>query len=382
MAEHHALLDIHHEVIAPPPIPHLPSYAEKTEVTNFQPIAVGQFSAHKVSDVLGTRYPFPKSAHYDYTEATTAYGRNAVSKTLQVLSQLSSGEEGQEGQNDERVTLVKRANVTKLLEALYDHTVIGDSLAGEKGNENVALLKELLSDADADVRKGAAQALGRFAILIQGRKAICDSGCAESLAFMLEDLDSADVRLAAGKTLLVLTQSIDGWNPTVVHITFAIPGTHVGCDTSRRDEVADNVSEGKVAFPLLCFASSIRCLILTSGVPLTGRGQDGPSTTRDLGGSMRPTILQNRSELSGTDSCCTFLSARFDRQSQRLALLKSCSQLSRISSKRKRPLNSRSRCHTDPPTCTLAIHLEWSPMFHQRLVDRSRTCVALGNEAG
>eukprot|EP00961_Rhodomonas_salina_P045552 611643-Rhodomonas_salina.1 len=168
MAEHHALLDIHHEVIAPPPIPHLPSYAEKTEVTNFQPIAVGQFSAHKVSDVLGTRYPFPKSAHYDYTEATTAYGRNAVSKTLQVLSQLSSGEEGQEGQNDERVTLVKRANVTKLLEALYDHTVIGDSLAGEKGNENVALLKELLSDADADVRKGAAQALGRFAILIQG----------------------------------------------------------------------------------------------------------------------------------------------------------------------------------------------------------------------
>eukprot|EP00286_Rhodomonas_abbreviata_P012440 CAMPEP_0181317392 /NCGR_PEP_ID=MMETSP1101-20121128/16443_1 /TAXON_ID=46948 /ORGANISM="Rhodomonas abbreviata, Strain Caron Lab Isolate" /LENGTH=416 /DNA_ID=CAMNT_0023424781 /DNA_START=92 /DNA_END=1342 /DNA_ORIENTATION=- len=241
MAEHHALVDIHHEVIAPPVIDHLPYYAEKTIVTHYQPCAVGKKPAHAVSDQLSKRYPYPERAAYNFTEPSTAYGRNAVSKTMQVLNQLV-----EEGQDSPQATVVKRANIVKLLEALYDHNVIGDSLAGEAGTENVALLKQLLSDSDAEVRKGAAQALGRFAILIQGRKAICDSGCTESLAMMLDDLDSADVRLAAGKTLHVLTQSIDG-----------------------RDEVADNVSEGKVVVTMvraLLAISAVRSQVATPGL--------------------------------------------------------------------------------------------------------------------
>jgi hypothetical protein len=201
MAEHHALISVHHEVIRPPHIQHLPSYKAKTAVTADQPSDVGKKALHAISDHLSSRFPYPEPARFNYLEPTVAYGREGVRKTMNVLRELIEQPPDAAG-----VVELKRANISKLLEALYDHTTIADAVASENTSDHMALLKDLLSDPDSDVKRGTAEVLGRFSGILQGRKAICASGCAESLAFMLEDPDSADVRLAAGKTLHMVTQ--------------------------------------------------------------------------------------------------------------------------------------------------------------------------------
>lgn len=229
MAEHHALLSVHHEVIAPPQTRHLPSYTGESPVTGWQPSHVGKQVSHVISDQLSKRTPYPEPAIFDPLQPTIAYGREGVAKTMGVLRQLVDWE------NQEEVLELKRANIQKLIEAIYDHTIVGETVTGPSCNDDVALLKKLLLDEDAEVKRGTAEVLGRFSAILQGRKIVCASGCAESLAFMLEDPDSADVRLAAGKTLQVLVQSIDG-----------------------RDDVVLNVAEGKVVVMM------VKALIATS----------------------------------------------------------------------------------------------------------------------
>lgn len=229
MAEHHALLSVHHEVIAAPQSRHLPSYRSHSVVTGFQPSDVGKQISHKVSDQLSLRTPYPEATKFDYLEPTVAYGREGVAKTMRVLRQLVDSDKPEE------VMQLKRDNIEKLIEAIYDHSIIGETVMGPSSDDDVALLKQLLTDEDPAVKRGAAEVLGRFSAILQGRKIVCASGCAEALAFMLEDPDSAEVRLAAGKTLQVLTQSIDG-----------------------RDDVVLNVAEGKVVVMM------VKALIATS----------------------------------------------------------------------------------------------------------------------
>ena len=127
-------------------------------------------------------------------------------KTAEVLRTLINQESG-EGSWDAEI---KRANILKLLEPLLDTMVIGDTTISDNQDEIMMLLKDLLSDADPMVRKGAADVLARLATLLQGREGICRVGCVDALARLLEDPDSSDVRLSAGRALLVLTQSVDG----------------------------------------------------------------------------------------------------------------------------------------------------------------------------
>jgi len=215
MAEHQALISLHHEVIRPPEIQHLPSYRFKAEV--------GKQVAHNVSDHLSGRTPYPQPAKFDRLQPTIAHGKRGVTKTVEVLQELVDIElEEVDDDERQRVANLKRDNVSKLFEAIYDITVIGDAVANTSEINTVALLKQLLADPDPQVRTGAAQVLGRFCAILQGRKAVCASGCAEQLAFMLEDPEHADVRLASGKTLHILTQSIDG-----------------------RDDVVDTVADGQ-----------------------------------------------------------------------------------------------------------------------------------------
>uniref|UniRef100_A0A7S0Z6F1 Radial spoke protein 8 n=1 Tax=Hemiselmis tepida TaxID=464990 RepID=A0A7S0Z6F1_9CRYP len=224
MAEHHALLSVHHEVIAAPQIKHLPSYRSHTEVTAYLPSDVGKQVPHVLSDQLAKRYPYPEPAHYDDLQPTVAYGRQGVTKTMGVLRRLvQEPDDAVRSLSEDAILELKQANIQKVNEAMYDHSVVGDTVTGENADRNVELLKVLLADKDPVVKRGAAEVLGRFSSILQGRKAVCSSGCAESLGEMLEDPDSADVRLAAGKTLHILTQSIDG-----------------------RDDVVLNVAEGKV----------------------------------------------------------------------------------------------------------------------------------------
>jgi len=208
--DHHAMIQVHHEEISPPQHPQLPDYPSKSTVTGWQPSAVGKAAMHGVSDVLASRYPYPSDTMYDALEPSIAYGRNGVPKTMMVLRQLVDLTSSGEAVDEEDLTRQKRANVAKLIEALCDHTVIGDALTADKLEGGTVLLKELLADSDVQVRTGAAAALGRLATLTQGRKAICESGCAEALAHLLEDAEGADVRLEAGRTLGALARSQDG----------------------------------------------------------------------------------------------------------------------------------------------------------------------------
>jgi len=222
--DHHALIGRHNEALAPPATAHLGSYHQHSEVTAGQPHNVGKRAAFVVSDQLASRYPYPEDNPYDFEEPSIAYGRNGVTKTLQVLEGLKDASGGDE----ERISRLKRENIGKLFEALNDHRTIGDTVISAQQSKVMGLLKELLTDADPAVRQGAARVLGRLATLIQGRQALCESGCAESIAGMLEDMDSADVRLEAGRTLTVLTCSVDG-----------------------RDEVAEKLSDGAVVVKMV-----------------------------------------------------------------------------------------------------------------------------------
>ena len=223
MAEHHALIGLHNETMAPPRSAHLASYNTLSEVTAGQPHNVGKM-AYFISDSLRTRYPYPEDVEYDFQEPSIAYGRKGVTKTLEVLRQLVDAKSGDE----EHTTLLKQLNIEKLFEALNDHRTIGDTVNSTHKSTVVSLLKELLTDAEPAVRQGAAKVLGRLASLIQGRKVLCESGCAESIAAMLEDMDSSDVRLEAGRTLKTLTCCVDG-----------------------RDEVAEKVSDGAVVVKMV-----------------------------------------------------------------------------------------------------------------------------------
>jgi HEAT repeat protein len=208
--EYHALIGVHHESIAPPMTAHLPSYNTESEVTAGQPHNVGKKASSSFSDHLSARYPYPEDVHYDHQEPSIAYGRKGATKSLAVLRELLDDRETDQARN----VRLKLLNVAKLREALSDHRSIGDTVNSKQQSSAVSLLKELLMDADPGVRQGAAGCLGRLAMLFQGRQALCQSGCAEALAGMLEDMDSADVRLEAGKTLKTLTDAVDGREST------------------------------------------------------------------------------------------------------------------------------------------------------------------------
>ena len=231
MAEHHSLISRHHESLGPPEARHLAPYTTLSEATAGQPHNVGKLAAYSISDQLSSRYPYPEDVQYDFQEPSIAYGREGVSKTLKVLRELVDAG----GDSDDSARL-KHANIAKLHEALSDHRTIGDTVNSKQQGAVMGLLKELLSDPDAGVRQGAAGVLGRLATLIQGRQALCQSGCAEAIAAMLEDMDSAGVRLEAGRTLKVLT-----------------------CSTDGRDEVAEKVSDGAVVVKM------VRALLHISG---------------------------------------------------------------------------------------------------------------------
>jgi hypothetical protein len=231
MAEHHALIGRHHESLGPPAATHLADYRTLSEVTAGQPHNVGKLATYSISDQLASRYPYPEDAKYDFQEPSIAYGRAGVTKTLQVLRDLVAA-----GSDSDDSAMLKQANIAKLHEALSDHRTIGDTVNSKQQSSVMGLLKELLSDPDAGVRQGAAGVLGRLATLIQGRQALCQSGCAESLAAMLEDMDAAGVRLEAGRTLKILT-----------------------CSTDGRDEVAEKVSDGAVVVKM------VRALLSISG---------------------------------------------------------------------------------------------------------------------
>lgn len=153
MAEHHSLLDLHHEVIRPPDISHLAPYRAKTKVTTWLPADVGKQSAHSVSDHLPGRSPYPEPAPYDYLEPTISHGRMGVSKTVDVLKQLVEMEIVEDDDDSkDRVLRLKRSNVNKLLEAIYDHAVIGEAVANTSSKiDNVVLIKALLSNPDPQV---------------------------------------------------------------------------------------------------------------------------------------------------------------------------------------------------------------------------------------
>jgi hypothetical protein len=198
MAEHHGLVSVHNEKMAPPSTAHLASYRTLSEVTAGQPHNVGKNATDATSDDLNSRYPYPQDVEYDFQEPSIAYGRNGVSKTLQVLRELVDDTGG----DAERNTMLKQQNIEKLKEALSDHRSIGDTVNSTQQSFVVGLLKELLLDADPGVRQGAAASLGRLAMLIQGRQALCQSGCAESLAAMLEVPQSFFTSYAFPTTLL------------------------------------------------------------------------------------------------------------------------------------------------------------------------------------
>ena len=200
--EHHALIGVHNEGFATRTV-HLPEYNTLSDVTAGQPHDVGKLGAYSTSDFLSARYPYPEDVEYDFEEPSVAYGRNSVTKTLAVLRHVVDA-----GGDDDRE--LKQRNIDKLYEALKDHRTIGDTMKPSQQSVVVGLLKELLTDDKPTVRQGAARVLGRLATLMQGRQALCESGCAEALAGMLEDLDSPDVRMEAGRTLKTLTCSTDG----------------------------------------------------------------------------------------------------------------------------------------------------------------------------
>jgi hypothetical protein len=220
MAEHHALIGVHCESIAPAVTAHLRSYNTLSEVTAGQPHNVGKLAAFSNSDFLSARYPYPNGVEYVFEDPSIAYGRQGVKKTLAVLRMLVSNT----GSDNQK----KQANIEKLYEALNDHRSIGDTLTSSEQSSVVELLEKLLTDVDPGVRQGAARVLGRLATMLQGRQALCQSGCAATLAGMLEDLESADVRLEAGRTLKTLVCSPDG-----------------------RVEVAEKVADGAVIFTMV-----------------------------------------------------------------------------------------------------------------------------------
>jgi len=161
---------------------------------------------HVASDQLQSRYPYPEPTHFDFTEPTVGFGRKNVMKTADVLRILLEKGADDIPQDSE----VKRANVTMLLEPLLDTMVVGDTTINANIEILIPLLKDLLSDADPVVRKRSADVLARMSSLHQGRQSICEAGCVDALATFLEDQESADVRIAAGRALLALTQSVDG----------------------------------------------------------------------------------------------------------------------------------------------------------------------------
>uniref|UniRef100_A0A6U5Z2P2 Uncharacterized protein n=1 Tax=Guillardia theta TaxID=55529 RepID=A0A6U5Z2P2_GUITH len=205
MAEHHALLARHHEGLLPPLEPHLPSYRDPSAVSAFLPGSVGQAALHRGSDVLSTRSPSPAPAAQEPHQPSVAYGRSAVSKTLRVLKDLSEQPE-EEGQG---TADLKKKNLKVLLECLVDHSSIGEAIMQGEDGDGLALLKSLLSDSEADVRRYTAEVINRYSTLLQGRKQICVSGCVEMLADLLQDPSSADVRIASGKALNHLVTAMD-----------------------------------------------------------------------------------------------------------------------------------------------------------------------------
>ena len=205
MAEHHALLARHHEGLLPPLEPHLPSYRDSSAVSALLPGSVGQAALHRGSDVLSTRFPYPDPAAHEPHQPSVAYGRSAVSKTLRVLKDLSEQPE-EEGQG---TADLKKKNLKVLLECLVDHSSIGEAIMQGEDGDGLALLKLLLSDSEADVRRYTAEVINRYSTLLQGRKQICVSGCVEMLADLLQDPSSADVRIASGKALNHLVTAMD-----------------------------------------------------------------------------------------------------------------------------------------------------------------------------